>query len=242
MSFTWLIILGIGLFAGTLAGVIGFGGTTILLPILTLVFGPKAAVPIMAIAAILGNLSRVAVWWREIRWPAVVAYSLAAVPAAWLGARTMLAIPPMALEFGLGAFFLAMIPARRWLTASGFKIGLGGMALAGGVVGYLTGIVANTGPINTPVFLAHGLVKGGFVGTEAMSSLMMFLSKATAFRTLGALPWDIIGNGLIVGSSLMIGAYLAKRLMHTIREASFNGLMDALLAITGVAMIVGALR
>ena len=238
---TWLLVLAIGLLAGTLSGLVGFGGTTILLPILTFVFGPKAAVPIMAIAAILGNLSRVAVWWSSIRWPAVLAYSVAATPAAWLGAHTMLALDPRTLELALGLFFMAMIPLRRWLAASGFAIGLAGLAMAGGAIGFLTGIVANTGPINTPFFLAHGLAKGAFVGTEAMSSLTMFTSKALAFRAFGALPWSLVVNGLIVGSSLMAGAYIAKRFMHRMSENAFRDMMDVLLLVAGGAMVIGAL-
>ena len=241
MLLAWLLVLAIGLGAGTLAGIIGFGGSTILLPVLTFVFGAKAAVPIMAIAAVLGNLSRVAVWWREIHWSAAFAYSVTAMPMAWLGARTMLALDATVLELFLGIFFILMIPLRRWLERSGFSIKLGGLAIAGAVVGYLTGIVANTGPINTPFFLAHGLTRGAFVGTEAMSSLSMFSSKVVAFRTFGALPAEMIFNGVIVGTSLMIGAYLAKRFMRRISGDAFRGLMDGLLLITGAAMIIGAL-
>ena len=35
---------------------------------LVLVFGPREAVPIMAVASIMANASRVAAWWREIDW------------------------------------------------------------------------------------------------------------------------------------------------------------------------------
>jgi uncharacterized protein len=237
---TWLLIILIGLVAGTLSGIIGFGGTTILMPILVLSFGPKAAIPIMAIAAILGNLSRVMIWWSTINWRAVAAYSIAAAPGAALGARVMLAIDPVVLDMVLGAFFILMIPLRRWFTAHGMKVSLFGLFLAGGVIGFLTGIVANTGPINTPFFLAHGLVKGAFISTEAMSSLVMFTSKAIAFREFGALPSSIIVNGLIVGSTLMLGAWIAKRFVLRMDESRFRGLMDVILFIAGVAMICGS--
>jgi uncharacterized membrane protein YfcA len=239
---TWLIVLLVGLGAGTLAGIVGFGGTTILLPILTLQFGPKAAVPIMAIASILGNFARVMVWWREVRWSAVAAYSATAIPAAWLGAHTMLQLDPRTLELALGLFFLAMIPIRRWFAAGGLKVSLAGLVMAGAVIGFLTGIVANTGPINTPFFLAHGLTKGGFIGTEAMSSLAMFSSKVTAFRNFGALPLTTIASGMIVGASLMAGTYLSKRFLMRINENTFTGLMDVILLIAGIAMIIGALQ
>ncbi len=237
---TWILIMLVGLGAGTLAGIIGFGGTTILMPILVLSFGPKAAVPIMAIASILGNLSRVAVWYSVINWRTVAAYSIAAIPGAALGARVMVELNPIVLDTVLGVFFIAMVPLRRWFARRGRKIGYAGMAVVGGIIGFLTGIVANTGPINTPFFLAHGLSKGAFIGTEAMSSLAMFTSKSVTFRELGALPNDIIISGLLVGSSLMAGTWIAKRFLLHIDEQRFQGLMDILLYVAGGAMLVGA--
>lgn len=239
---TIIAVLLIGLVAGVVSGIVGFGGTIILLPILTLQFGPKAAVPIMAVAAILGNFARVMAWWHLIRWPAVGAYAAAAIPATWLGARTMLSLDPSTLELFLGVFFIAIIPARHWLAASGLKVSLWGLMAAGAIVGFLTGIVANTGPINTPFFLAHGLTKGAFIGTEAMSSLTMFTSKVTAFRSFGALDIDMIQNGLVVGASLMLGTFIGKRFLLSMNEQRFSGLMDGLLFISGGAMIWAALQ
>jgi uncharacterized membrane protein YfcA len=67
------IVLAIGLVAGTLGGIVGFGTSIMLMPVLVLVFGPREAVPIMAIASIMANASRVAAWWREVDWRACAA-------------------------------------------------------------------------------------------------------------------------------------------------------------------------
>ncbi|WP_414674469.1 TSUP family transporter [Luteibacter sp.] len=54
------LVLAVGLVAGCLSGVIGTGSSLMLLPVLTYQFGPKHAVPVMAVAAVIANLSRVA--------------------------------------------------------------------------------------------------------------------------------------------------------------------------------------
>ena len=114
------------------------------------------------------------------------------MPSAALGARTLLVLPPHVIEGALGAFFLVMIRARRWLDAHGLRLGLWHLALVGAVIGFLTGIVATTGPITAPLFLAYGLVKGAFLSTEAAGSLAVYLSKAVVFRRFGALPAETI--------------------------------------------------
>ena len=78
------LVLLLGLVAGTVGGVVGFGTSIMLMPALVLVFGPREAVPIMAVAAIMANASRVAAWWREVDWRATAAYSVTGVPAAAL--------------------------------------------------------------------------------------------------------------------------------------------------------------
>jgi uncharacterized membrane protein YfcA len=212
-----------------------------LMPVLVVVFGPLEAVPIMAVAAMMANFSRILVWWREIDWRATAAYSITGVPAAALGARTLLVLPPRLMEGLLGAFFLLMIPARRALMRHHFRLRLWHLALVGAVIGYLTGIVVSTGPINTPFFLAYGLTKGAFLATEAAGSLAVYLSKSLVFRSFGALPLAAIAKGLIIGTSLMAGSFLAKRFVLRLEAERFRLLMDGLLLLSGISMLVAAL-
>lgn len=238
----WSLVLVIGLAAGTLGGIVGFGSSVILVPVLAFVFGPKAAVPMMAVASLMANASRVALWWREIDWRAVAAYSIPAVPAAALGARTMLAMDPRRVELALGMFLLAMVPVRRRMLARAITVGLPVLALAGAGIGFLTGIVASTGPINTPFFLGHGLVKGAYLSTEALGSAAVYLTKAAVFREGDALPDALLARGALVGCSLMAGSWIAKRVVQRMSPGDFRVVMDVLMVVAGVAMVAQALR
>jgi uncharacterized membrane protein YfcA len=238
----YVLVLAVGLVAGTISGIIGTGASIMLVPVLVLAFGPKQAVPIMAIAAVMGNVAKMTVWWREIDWRACLVYSVTGIPAAALGARTLLALPSRTVDLALGVFFLAMIPLGRWLSAHRLRMKLWHLALAGAVIGFLTGVVASTGPLSVPAFTAYGLVKGGFIATEAASSLTVYISKVVTFRGLGALPVDAIVKGLITGSSLMIGAFVAKRIVLRLSPAFYRLLLDALLLCSGLTLLWAASR
>ena len=236
----YFFVLAVGLIAGVVGGIVGFGSSIMLMPVLVFTFGPRHAVPIMAIASIMTNLARIVVWWREVDWRACATYAITGVPAAALGARTLLVLPPAVVDVTLGAFFIAMVPLRRWIAAHDLRPGLLHLALIGGVVGFITGIVATTGPISAPVFLSYGLVKGAFLATEAAGSLAIYISKSITFRTLGALPWDALARGLITGSSLMAGTLVAKRVVVKLPAERFRLLMDGLLLISGASMLWAA--
>lgn len=236
------LVLAIGLVAGTIGGIVGFGTSIMLMPVLMLVFGPREAVPIMAIASIMANASRVAAWWREVDWRACAAYSATGIPAASLGAHTLLSLPPGVVEGVLGAFFITMIPVRRWLARQHWKLNLWHLALVGALIGFLTGLVVATGPVNAPFFLAYGLVKGAYLSTEALGSLAVYVSKAITFRSLGALPLEAIAKGLIIGCSLVVGSFIAKRFVQRLNAESFRLLMDGLLAVAGLTMLWAAMK
>jgi len=239
---TYALVLVVGFAAGTVSGIVGTGATIILLPVLVLVFGPREAVPIMAVVALMSNFAKITSWWRDIDWRACSAYALGGVPAAALGARTLLVLPERAVDLALGLFFLMMIPGRHWLAARKITLGHGGMALAGAVIGFLTGIVVSTGPLSVPAFAAHGLVKGAFIATEAAGSLALYISKAATFRTFGALPLDIVVKGLISGSSVMAGTYLARLIVERLSVTTFQRLLDGVMLISGTVLLWTAIR
>ena len=238
----YALVLAVGTFAGLVSGIVGTGATIILLPVLVIAFGPQSAIPIMAIVALMSNFAKITSWWRDIDWRATAAYALGGIPGAALGARTMLSLPPRLVDIALGSFFLIMIPGRRWLAARSYRIGPWMLVPAGLAIGFLTGIVVSTGPITVPLFSAYGLVKGGFIATEAAASLAVYISKAVTFRSFGALPTDIILKGLITGSSVMAGTYAAKLLVERLSIATFQRLLDGVMLISGVALIWAAVR
>ncbi len=230
-------VLAVGLVAGTISGIVGTGTSIMLMPVLVYQYGPKQAVPIMAIAAVMANLSRILAWWRDVDWRACAAYSVTGIPAAALGARTLLALPSHAVDVAIGLFLIAMVPVRHWLARHNFKLSLWHLAIGGAVIGYLTGIVVSTGPLSVPLFLFYGLSKGAFLATEAASSLGLYFSKSITFQRFGALTPEVALQGLIAGSSLMFGAFIAKRYVLRLEPDAFRLLMDGIMIVAGLSML-----
>ena len=70
--------------AACISGAAGFGGALLLLPVVTLCVGAETAVPILTIAQLLGNLSRIAFGIKQIDWKSVGLFARRAAPGgAW---------------------------------------------------------------------------------------------------------------------------------------------------------------
>jgi uncharacterized membrane protein YfcA len=232
------ILLGsLGLIAGVLGGVLGFGTTIILMPALVYFYGPMQTIPVIAITATVANISRIFLWWRVIDWKACAVYSLTAIPAVVLGAHTLISLNERLIQLALGIFLISLIPIRRWMRRQQFYLKLWQLSLVGAFIGYLTGIVATTGAINTPFFLAYGLSKGAFLGTEAASTLSILFAKGITFHQLGVLNLTAIIQGLLIGSTVMAGSILSKRIVLSLPEKSFMFLMELVMLISGILII-----
>jgi uncharacterized membrane protein YfcA len=212
------------------------------MPALVYFYGPVQSIPVMAITATVANLSRIFLWWRVIDWKAFFVYSLTAIPAVTLGANTLVSLNETLVQVMLGAFLILLIPTRRWMRKQYFVLQLWHMALVGAFIGYLTGIVATTGAINTPFFLAYGLSKGAFLGTEAASTLSILFAKGVAFRSLGLLDSTAIVQGLLIGSCVLVGSIFSKKIVLTLSEKQFLQLMELVMLISGVLIILMAFR
>lgn len=232
-----LVLALLGLGAGVLGGVIGFGTTIILMPALVYFYGPIQAIPVVALVATVANLSRIFLWWGSINWSVCFVYSITAIPAVILGVNTLVSLNDRLIEITLGLFLILLIPIRRWMRKKNFYLKLWQMSLVGAVIGYLTGIVATTGAINTPFFLAFGLTKGAFLGTEAASSLSILFAKGITFHQLGFLNNTAIIQGLLIGASVLIGSIFSKRIVLALPEKKFLLLMELVMLISGASIL-----
>jgi len=232
------LVLGfLGLGAGVLGGVIGFGTTIILMPALVYFYGPIQAIPVIALVATVANLSRIFLWWSVINWKVCFVYSVTAIPAVILGVNTLVTLNDRLVEITLGLFLILLIPIRRWMRKKNFYLKLWQMSLVGAGIGYLTGIVATTGAINTPFFLAFGLSKGAFLGTEAASTLSILFTKGITFHQLGFLNATAMIQGLLIGSCVLVGSIFSKRIVLALPEKKFLLLMELVMLISGASIL-----
>jgi uncharacterized protein len=235
-AFVLVIVLALG--AGALGGLIGTGSSLVLLPVLVALYGPRVAVPMMGIAAVMANIGRVAAWRREIRWRPVLVYATPGAPAAVLGAHTLLTISPKIVDGLLGLFFVAMIPIRRVMAARAWRVRLWQLGVAGAVVGFLTGLVLSTGPLSVPVFTGFGLSGGAFLGTEAASALLLYAAKLATFSELGALTTTLVVRGVALGAALMIGPFVTRAIVNRLRPHTYAVLIDMVLVAAAAGMFM----
>ena len=152
------------------------------MPILVSMFGVRDAIPILTVAQLIGNASRVWFNRHELELPVVGWFAVGGVPAALVGGFFFASAPVSFLMRLLGLFLIMTVVYRHIGKASVLRIPLGGFAILGAVFSFLSALLGSIGPIMIPFFLAYGLVKGSLIGTEALATVVMHVTKLVVYR------------------------------------------------------------
>lgn len=226
------------LVASTLAAVAGFGGAAVLLPVLVAIVGLRDAIPILTVAQLIGNGSRV--WFNRHELDARVVgwFAVGAVPLAFLGGLLFARAPLTALTRLLGLFLLLLVLWRHVRPGPPRRIPLRSFALLGAASSFLSALLGSVGPLMAPFFLAFGLVKGAYIGTEALATVIMHVVKLIAYRQSAILTLRPAATGLALGPVMIAGSYVGKRIVDRLPERVFVILIEAVMIFAGVLFLV----
>jgi uncharacterized membrane protein YfcA len=223
--------------ASVISGVVGFGGAMIFLPVLVWMYGVRASVPILTVSVLLGNASRVYFNRRELDLKLVLLFSLGSLPFAVLGSFVYVALPVVWIKRGIGIFLLSMVVLRH--VHRDFKVKNPWVFTPlGAVTGFLSALMGGVGPVSSPFFLAYGLVKEAFVGTEALCAVGMHAVKSVVYNRLHVLNTREILLGLSFGLIMSFGSYTAKKVLERISRERFLLLVELVLTLVGIFMAV----
>lgn len=233
----WIILLIGTIFAGILAAVTGFGGAAILLPLLVAIFGIRAAIPILTVAQLIGNASRVWFNRKELDLRVVMWFAFGAIPTAVAGSLLFAAAPLSALTRLLGVFLLGIV-AYRHIGKASFKIPLRGFTPLGAAAAFISALLGTVGPLMAPFFLAYGLTKGAYIGTEALATVVMHVMKIIVYRNVSLLSVADVEVGLLMGLVLIGGSYIGTKIVRRLSDRVFVLLVEITLIVAGLRFVI----
>jgi uncharacterized membrane protein YfcA len=224
--------------AALLSAVAGFGGGVLLLPVFTALFGLRVAVPMLTLTQVSSNVSRVWLNRHELHWRLIGWFALGAVPLAVIGGLLLAHAPVGALKRLLGVFLIGVVIGRR-CDLHPRRPADRSFAAVGAVSGLGSALLGSVGPLTAPFFLAYGLIRAAFIGTEAAGALTMHLSKIAAYGVGDLLTGRVLLFGVALTPATLAGAWVGKKIVERISDRVFVILVEAGLVAAGVLFLIG---
>jgi uncharacterized protein len=89
-----------------------------------------------------------------------------------------------------------------------------------------------------PFFLDYDLTKAAYIGTEALTTVIMHSAKLLAYGKASILPAHAIVAGVALGPLMIAGSVLGKRVVDYLPERVFVYLIEAMLIIAEIMFVV----
>jgi uncharacterized protein len=224
-------------FAAVISGAAGFGGALLLLPLLVGMVGVTQAVPLLTIAQLIGNLSRASFGFMQIQWKLVVLFLLGAVPFSVLGSICFIHAPKDLAVRMIGAAILIFV-TLNYFSPLKFKASPVSLAVGGGVVGFLSGLVGSAGPLGAAIFLSLGLPPVAYIASEATTALAMHGVKTVVYKQYIALDREFWLLAVLIGCAMVLGTLSAKRVIERMSQERFQQFVTILLITISCYMVV----
>ncbi len=225
--------------AGVVRGFSGFGAGLVMVPALSLILGPAAAVPLIVLLEAIAAAQLVPSAVARARWRAIAPLAIAATLAIPLGGTVLARVDPVLLRRGISAVVLVFV-AVLWTGWRYRRTPTWPVATATGATsGLLTGAAGVGGP---PVILFF--LSGPHDAPSTRSSLIVYFAVTqwvalATFAIYGLLGRTTLTRALFLAPIFMIAAWFGTRLFGKVDEARFR---RATMIFLILVSIVGVLR
>lgn len=222
----------------TIAGVAGFGGGVVALPVLVWVFGVREAIPILSISQVLSTVSRVGLHRDALNWPVIRYFALGALPFSVLGSLFFITIDTTVLVRILGVMMLLFVVYTRMPIGRNFKMKLWGFIPLGAGTGFGSAFLGIPGPFAAVFYLAYGLTASAYIGTSSLGMALIQAPKLIIFGAGDLLTLRVLLLGVGLGAIAAAAAYLGRIILRRVPEKVFPRIITVMLLISGVVFLI----
>jgi uncharacterized membrane protein YfcA len=234
-----LLVVTVGVVAGGIAAVTGFGIGSLLTPVLALQVETRLAVAAVSIPHVIGTALRFCLLRggidRRVFWNFGIASAAGGLSGALLQGSA--SNRWLTVIFGIVLLFAAAAELTGLARRLRFR---GSLAwIAGALSGFLGGLVGNQGGIRSAALVGFDLSKQTFVATATAVALFVDGARLPVYLAMQHTdiaplwPWIALAS---VG--VTIGTLLGSRVLAGIPELWFRRVLACILAILGTAMLV----
>lgn len=225
------------LVAGVTRGFSGFGGALIFVPLVSTVFGPNVAVPVLLIIDSVLTAPITLRVLRECNWSEVAPLAISAIVAVPFGVFVLNHADPVLLRWAIAALALGLLT----LLVSGWRHS-GRPTLPATVgVGLVAGTFGGAAQMSGPAVVAYWL-GGGHSASQVRANLFGFFALATiasgaSYAWSGLFTWEVGRLSLILGPLYAAGLYVGARAFRGASDAHYRKAAYTVIALAALASL-----
>lgn len=219
----------------TIATTVGFGASTILLPIALFYFDFKTALTLVAFFHLFGSLGRFGFFRHSLNREILLKFGLPSILLTLLGATLANSLTQTTFKGLLGVFLI--IYGFISLKNNHFQVkpNTKNLILGGGISGFIAGLIGTGGALRATFLSAFKRDKATYLATTAALSLVVDLTRIPVYLNQGFLSQNLYFYIPILFILAIAATYVGKQIVRFIPAKLFEKLV--LLAIIAAGFI-----
>jgi uncharacterized membrane protein YfcA len=242
MDSTWWVLIVGAVLAGFVQGLSGFAFGLVATSIWAWWLPPQVVAPMSVFGALTGQLVAFVTQRRPMQWPRLAPLLLGGLCGLPLGVWLLPKLDAASFQLGVGLMLALWCPVMLMsgriphLTRGG-RLADATVGLAGGVTGALGGF---TGPLPTLWATLRGWDKDTLRGVIQNFNLVMLAVTFVSYVAAGVVTAPMLPQFAVVAPALLVPVLLGARVYTGISPETFKRVVLAVLACTGLALLVRA--
>ncbi len=226
------------LFSVVVGTIAGFGSSTIFLPLALFFVDFRAALVLVAILHISGNVGKIAFFRQGIDKHLLLYFGLPSVLLALIGSLTVNLAPQEVLKLILGLFLLSFSIISILRPDIRLKPTNGNALIGGSLSGFFAGLIGTGGAIRGAFVTSFGLEKNAYIATTAVISFAVDLTRIPVYLQSGFLRPEDFQAIPVLFVSAILGAYIGRSVVDKIPQQAFRKTVFLAIALISVKFIL----
>jgi uncharacterized membrane protein YfcA len=234
LSFLFFLIAFLSEVIGTVAG---FGSSVFFVPLAGMLFDFRKVLALTSVLHVFSNAAKLVFFGRDVQWRLLLLFGLPSVGLVIVGAYLSRLLIFKYTELILGAFLVLLSALLFFKPKAKLKPSTLNAVSAGGLAGFLAGLIGTGGAVRGLALAAFNLEKSNFVATSAAIDFGVDFSRMIIYLRGGYLPRDSYwyAAGLLLVA--FAGSYMGKVLLERIEQKHFRRVVLALIFAIGLTTL-----
>lgn len=235
-TISMVVLTAAAVVCSVISGMTGMGGGTILLAIIATMVPTEFIVPLHGTVQLISNSTRLALFFKHVRWKIVGFFLIGIVPGAVAGIFIFNMLDKNIIKLLLGVFILAVtwLPKSKTERTSSFVLFLP-VGVISGFIGIFFGAI---GPFIATFFIRKDIIKEQLVATKAACQAIGHTLKVVLFGLIGInvfSNWQLL---LALGIAVILGTMIGKKLLGKLSDKAFKRIFKTLLTIIALRIVI----
>lgn len=217
---------------------VGFGSSTIFLPIALFFVDFKTALILVAFLHIFGNIGRVIFFRYRIDKKLIFLFGIPSVILTIFGASLVNYIPQDILKVILGLFLSLFAAASLIKPDFRFPASKPYAIIGGGFSGFFAGLIGTGGALRGAFLTAFGLEKEVYIRTAALLALAVDMTRIPIYFAGKFLEPKYYFYIPVLFVAALVGSYVGRKIINKIPQQIFRNLVLLAIAIIGLKFLL----